>query len=145
MKRLLRPLAAGAMAATLIPGAASAATSNNTCGNISYTGPGSNNTISCDNNSELHVSCHNNVDVVTVNGQSSGSGSATVKGNTSGGVAVSGNAGNTNIDTTNIDVSCAPAKTVSTTPSTPSQGGKGAVAGAKTSQAASLPNTGSNA
>ena len=146
MTRLLRPLAAGAVAATLITGVASAQSANSgTCGSLSYTGPGSTNTISCDNNSQLNISCSNSADVVYINGQASKSGNATLNGNTSGGNANSGNASNSNSNTTNVDLSCAPAQTTSatTTPSTPSSGGKGAVAGAST-QAASLPNTGSN-
>lgn len=119
---------------------------------ITNTGPGSENVVTCVDSSTVHVTCTNDVYVVTDSSQSSGSGNADNSGNTTGGNSITGNATNENGATVQIGASCAPAAVTTTptptpTPTSPQPvtgfGGRGA--GAPEAQAvAALPNTNSN-
>jgi hypothetical protein len=161
MRRIFLGLVSVLAYTSLTFGVAAAATSG--C-DVVNTGPNSNNTCSVTQDNNLKVTCTNNADVVFVNNQNANSGNVTLENNTNGGYAYSGNAVNTNSTTGKLDVSCgaktavAPAPTPAPTPTpspstsspapapvaaSPTQakpaGGQGAA-----SQAAALPNTGSN-
>lgn len=155
MKKLLRMLAASALCAGLITGAASAQSS------ITNTGPGSNNTITHNNSCDSTVNNDTDIDVNVDNDQDADSGNATNNDNTSGGNSQSGDASNDSSIDVNLDVNnnsgnaCAPASDTTTPPSggsgggetlgsTTPVGGRGAVLAAGT-QIAALPNTGTTA
>jgi hypothetical protein len=133
-------------------GVASAATV--TCGNISNTGPGSTNSITCVDENNKQVICNNDLKVSESNDQTSSSGSAFTTDNTGAGGATSGDSQANNNVTVTLGASCAPVTTASvTTPTTPTTtptpavGGKGAAPVATPQPAAkpvSLPETGSN-
>jgi hypothetical protein len=146
MKRFTRILSATVVGLSMMAGVASAATTN--CSLVN-TGPGSNNTCTVTNTTDLSISCTNSVDVVSVNGQSANSGSVTLTGNTSGGFSYSGNAVNTNSTTNKLDVSCGPVVAVTpTTTTTPAATSTPAATPTATpapaAKVASLPNTGSD-
>jgi hypothetical protein len=147
MRKLLQTITATIVGACLMAGVASA--DSVTCGNISNTGQGSTNTVTCVDTNTNIVSCVNNVVVSNINTQSSNSGSATSSGNTSGGNASSGSAGNSNNVVVNVGASCTPQGTTAfvTTP----VGGKGGgtpaapvAAAPAVAPVAALPDTGSN-
>jgi len=73
-------------------------------GDISNTGPNSNNTISSKVKNELKVTNNNNVSVTNTNSQSASTGSAEVSGNTTGGSATSGSASNSTSSTVDLSV-----------------------------------------
>src|SRR5581483_1947724 len=118
MKKVTQSISAVVVSLSLLGGVASAASTS--C-SIIDTGANSDNICVNKSSDELSVTCKNNVDVVFVNGQNSGSGSVTVVGNTTSGFSVSGNAVNTNSTTAKLDVGCAPASQTSTPPA----GGQG--------------------
>jgi LPXTG-motif cell wall-anchored protein len=154
VKKLLQTLAGAVAGVALMGGVAAASTV--TCGNISNTGPGSTNTITCVDSQEHNVSCNNNVIVKNSNDQDAQSGGAFTTDNTSGGSASSGNSSNSNSVVVTVGASCAPVQAASSQPSGGSGGG-GEVAAASTSaapaggsggggaaQVAALPETGSS-
>jgi len=69
------------------------------------TGPNSNNQVTFNGGTKVHVSNHNEVNVTSTNSQSASSGSANVSGNTTGGNASSGNASNVNTSESIVTVS----------------------------------------
>lgn len=110
---------------------------------IGETGPGSNNEVICEENTNITVVCQNGIYVVVDNDQDSESGNANNSGNTTGGNATSGNATNENGQTVEIGSSCAAASPVTPPPAptpTPTPGsGSGQVL--SSSSVAVLPNT----
>ncbi len=133
MKRVLQGLATSLVTIGLMGGVAAATTTCN--GTITNTGPGSTNTITCDDTQNQNVSCDNNLIVDNSNHQSANSGQAFTTGNTSGGNATTGNSENSN--TTSVDVHIGDACALVATAVTPPAGGSGGVTlGASTTAAA---------
>jgi len=96
---LVRLSASTLLAATLGVGLVHAAS-----GNISDTGPHSNNRIQSDSRNSSGESNNSSVNVNNQNNQTARSGSAIVRGNTFGGSANTGNASNSNNTSTNVSV-----------------------------------------
>ncbi len=94
MKKLIVAACSFSASVALLGGAVSAAS-------ISTTGPGSYNKISVKNVNVCKVKTNNNVNVMNFTTQSAKTGSASVKHNTTGGDATSGDAANTATNTVN--------------------------------------------
>jgi len=71
---------------------------------IENTGPRSNNEVTYESNVDVSVDNDNTVDITNTNTQSAASGSATVRGNTTGGNAMSGSVSNTSSSSFNVRV-----------------------------------------
>lgn len=91
---------------------------------ISNTGPGSTNTVTSNNRTDIKCDATNKVEVTNRTDQDADSGNASVDGNTSGGSATSGSASNSNSTSTTVTASnnCL-GKAATTTP--PPTGGSG--------------------
>jgi hypothetical protein len=74
-------------------------------GSIDTTGPGSRNTITSTTNNSVRVTNNNDVDINNSNTQTARTGDATVRYNTFGGDATSGDATNTNSSSFSVDIS----------------------------------------
>lgn len=129
---------------------------------ISTTGPNSTNTVKNTQTTTVNETNNNNITVTNSNHQTASTGSASVKGNTTAGSAMSGDATNSNNVSTTIDVgnssalpgsgsgsvsstgsgSGAGAGSGSAASSTPGKGGAGATAGSGSGSVAMLPATG---
>jgi hypothetical protein len=131
MKRILQSLAVSLVTVGMTGGiaAADAVTCN---GDISNTGPGSTNSVTCVDNENNSVSCDNNIIVSNDNDQNAGSGGAFTTGNTTGGGATSGDADNNNATVVEVGTSCAPVEATNSTPTPPAGGSGGAVLGSAT-------------
>jgi hypothetical protein len=99
MKKLVRLAALSVMALSLTTGVAAAST-----GSIDTTGPDSYNKVEFKNRQSTRVRNNNHVDVGNVSFQSAHSGDASVKHNTEGGSARSGNASNSSSTSTSVGV-----------------------------------------
>lgn len=149
MKKLIQIISTATVAVSLLAGTAAAVAETGTCGTISNTGPGSDNTITCVVDNNTNIVCNNDLKVELSNDQSGDSGSGSTSGNTSGGFTTTGNVDNNNVATVAIGASCAPVTVASTTTvtPTPAAGGQGAAVAtpaAKPAAPKSLPETGSN-
>ncbi len=146
MKKVLTSLTALAVGFAFVGTVAltSETASAATCSNISITGTGegSNNTVNCDDVTNITYTCTNNVLVLNYTNQNGTTGTATVDFNTNAGAAVTGNVVNDNQTTTNLSTVCGPATTPAA-PVTPETPGKGAVTPAAEKPAA-LPYTAGN-
>jgi hypothetical protein len=151
MRKVFLSLATVLASSSLMLGVAAAAPS---C-QLSDTGPDSFNECTNDETSTITITCKNNAEILTINGQVATSGSATVNSVTNAGSAQSGNASNINFDYTTADISCAPAEAAEETPApapapvvaavvTPpaSTGGQGEAQ--QTPKVQALPETGNN-
>jgi len=78
--------------------------SSDASGTINNTGPNSSNTVSSNVKSTVNVTNDNDISVFNDNDQSASSGDATVRGNTTGGSATTGDASNTSSSTFTFDV-----------------------------------------
>jgi hypothetical protein len=160
MKRIIQAISGAILAIGLTAGVASADTVN--CGNISNTGPGSVNSITCTTSTGVNVYCNNDTHLTTTNNQNASSGYSVVTGNTTGGSSTSGGAQNSNQTNLTVGLSCAPAASSAPAAVTPPAGGQGGGApvaaaaapakpvggvgaGAPAAAVASLPETGSQA
>jgi len=103
---------------------------------IDTTGPYSTNTVTNTQNTTVNETNNNNVTVTNSNHQTASTGSASVKGNTTAGSAMSGDATNSNNVSTTIDVGNSSALPGSGSGSV-SGGGSGSGAGAGSGSAAS--------
>lgn len=111
MRKILQGAAGLVLGLGMFAGVAAAASSTFTCdSNISDTGAGSSNTITCVDKNNNSVKCVNNVVASNSNDQSASSGNAKSSGNTNGGNASSGSASNSNKAVVDVGASCAPAK-----------------------------------
>lgn len=139
MKKLVKIFSATIVSTAFMGSVASAVTCDGTI-TISNTGPGSNNTVSCTDVSNIVLNCTNNVVVGTVNTQTGTSGNGDTSNNTTGGNAVTGQVVNDNGNNVTIGGGC---EQLAATPGTGSTGGGGGGggggAGAFTPEA--LPNT----
>lgn len=119
MKKVFSVIAA-AVVSVAFAGSVANAQSNNSIV-ITGTGPGSNNTVTYNNVSNVAYTCNNNILALTFNNQDGTSGNATVDFNTNAAAAVSGAVSNTNVTSTNIAAVCAQATTPVASPTpTPS-------------------------
>lgn len=138
MKKLIVASVASTLCFGLAPAVAMAADVT-----IGSTGPGSFISVIDENTKKITITCNNDVDVVNINGQNSGSGSATVDGNGYSGDATSGNASNLNDFVVSLGVGCAPAERVTPPPAGGQGGGQVIAAVTPTpAPAAKLPDTG---
>jgi len=103
MKKLFSIVTTAVVSVACVGNFASAATCD---GLITLTGPGSNNTVSCEEVNNINVTCTNNVWVGTVNNQTGSSGSGDVSGNTSGGTVATGTVVNQNGQDVTIGTGC---------------------------------------
>lgn len=125
MKKLLKLLAVPALCLAFV---APAAAQTAGCV-IDNTGPSSVNTCNLNQDNSLTVTCNNGTTVNYSNTQVANSGAATVNGNTTGGGASSGNAGNVNQFVADISAACGQVAVAPTpTPETPVAAGAGAAA-----------------
>ncbi len=152
MKKLLGALAGALLSIGLMTGVAAAQSS------IGTTGPGSNNQINTNQTNTSVQTCTNTVRDTNTNVQGANSGTSNTSGNTVGGSAQSGTAGNTNSTSTNVNVggcgsnctTCGqtPGGGTTTTGSTPGGQGGGTVSGVSTTASVAgvtaLPATGSS-
>lgn len=142
MKKLMKMLAAVIVGAAFMGSVAGAQSPTNvTCSDISIsnTGPGSNNTITCNTVVDTTITCTNNVIVGSANIQTSTTGNASGQNNTTVGNINTGTAVNYNGTNTTIGASCGSTATPST-PVTPA--GNGGVAPTPAGVGATvLPNT----
>ena len=119
MKKVMQILSGSVLAIGLLVGSASADTTTTNCGNISNTGPDSNNTITCVDQYNNDVICNNNTVVEVSGSQTSNSGGAFTVDNTYSGSATSGSSDNSNVTNVSLGDSCAPVAVASvTTPAT---------------------------
>lgn len=138
MRKVVQLLASTVVSIGMAGGMA-LATSTQSCSVSGPTGPNSINTCTNTETNQITISCTNKADVLTVNGQTSNTGTATVNGNTGVGTVSTGNAGNTNFNSTTANMSCGPAAQAAA-PSAPAGGqGAGPVAQAAPSAAPSAP------
>lgn len=137
MKKVAKIISAAVVSTAFMGTVASAATCDGDI-TITNTGPGSNNTISCTDVSNIELNCNNNVIVATVNTQNGTTGSADTSGNTAAGNAVSGQVVNNNGNNVTVGGGCEQLAATST-PDTPGMGGGGGGAGAFTPEV--LPDT----
>lgn len=138
MKKFVKIFSATIVSTAFMGSVASAATCDGTI-TISNTGPGSNNTVSCTDVSNIVLNCTNNVVVGTVNTQTGSSGNGDTSNNTSGGNAVTGQVVNDNGNNVTIGGGC---EQLAAAPGTGNTGGgdsTGGGAGAFTPD--TLPNT----
>jgi hypothetical protein len=103
MKKFIQILTTAIISTAFIGSFASAASCD---GTITVTGPGSNNTITCNDDTNITVSCVNNVTVGNINNQTGSSGSASSGSNTSGGNVATGTVVNDNGNNVTIGASC---------------------------------------
>lgn len=100
MKKLLRAISIAVLGVGLSAGIVSA-----NSGDVSNTGPGSDNVIRFEGDERTTVDSRNNADVTNRNTQNADSGDAEVRGNTNGGSADSGGASNDNSTDTSVSQS----------------------------------------
>ncbi|MDB5165715.1 MAG: hypothetical protein JWM00_605 [Candidatus Saccharibacteria bacterium] len=131
-------------------GGADRASAIDCSGAIINPGPGSTNTIECVNASTVHVTCTNNINVVTSSTQTAGSGGGISSGNTNAGNVITGNATNENGQVVQIGAACVTQPASQTTsPNMPTTSSVAATPGPSTVMptsrvVAALPNTASN-
>lgn len=108
MSKLLQIIPAAILSiafAGSVAGTANAATCD---GTIEITGPGSVNTIVCNEISDITYKCDNDILVLNYNKQNGESGEATVDFNNGGGSAISGSVINDNQTVTDLSTACGP-------------------------------------
>lgn len=127
MKKLVKIISAVLISTAFIGSAASAATCDSIV--INGTGPESTNTVTCNVQVDVNVTCVNNTYTLTDNSQAAVTGAAESEGNSTGGAAVSGNATNSNGQTVQIGSSCTSTNS-STTPSSSTIPGASTASGA---------------
>lgn len=127
MKKVLQIASASIVGISMLAGVAAADSVSATCGSISNTGQGSTNVVNCVTSTNQTVTCDNNIIVLNDNDQNAGSGNAFSSDNTTGGIATSGDANNSNAVNVTVGASCG-ATVATVTPATPATpaGGQGA-------------------
>lgn len=124
MKKVAKIVSAAIVSTAFMGTVASAATCDGTI-TITNTGPGSNNTVSCTDVSNIVLNCTNDIVVATVNTQTGTTGNGDTSNNTTGASAVTGQVVNNNGNNVTIGGGCEQL-TATSTPMTPGKGGGGA-------------------